>query len=371
MTAPTSPGIVLFWVAIFFSLVLSFIYFDGSLKQRDVTTETTPEPIIGSSAELAVKTLHEPEPVLRPETMARQSTSDLKPLPEDLSIEIEPAASPVKENNGQAPVPYQIEAQQLSKLIESNELLKNFAQSYEKLPLKLKQGGAVKLIRSYLYEYKGDQLRAVLTYLNYYASYVKKIYIERTTELVRRDTPGELMDDPRLHDFWESEALYSVYQYDLPPDWRARRRVVSMRENYRCQRCGAYRDLKQANVHHITPRAEGGNHSLENLAFLCISCHSFMPGEGHLNLRAYRGYWVSRAGKVHTPECRYAQKGMFSNKRLIDFAYEDRSYSYCQLCNPHDYDRLKIDQWKPDIMSELEGLLPEIEKFLFVNMNSN
>jgi 5-methylcytosine-specific restriction endonuclease McrA len=45
---------------------------------------------------------------------------------------------------------------------------------------------------------------------------------------------------------------------------------VLRRDGWRCQRCGAMRDL---HVHHMQPRSSLGDDSEVNLITLCNSCH--------------------------------------------------------------------------------------------------
>jgi 5-methylcytosine-specific restriction endonuclease McrA len=42
------------------------------------------------------------------------------------------------------------------------------------------------------------------------------------------------------------------------------------RDNWRCQKCGAVKDLQ---IHHQRHRSQLGNDSLENLVTLCAYCH--------------------------------------------------------------------------------------------------
>lgn len=49
------------------------------------------------------------------------------------------------------------------------------------------------------------------------------------------------------------------------------RKAVFERDAYRCQHCGAWRDLS---VDHIIPESAGGTLDLENLQTLCQPCNS-------------------------------------------------------------------------------------------------
>ena len=48
------------------------------------------------------------------------------------------------------------------------------------------------------------------------------------------------------------------------------RNLVYERDNYKCQICGRKNNL---HIHHVIKRANGGDHSLDNLITLCSSCH--------------------------------------------------------------------------------------------------
>lgn len=64
---------------------------------------------------------------------------------------------------------------------------------------------------------------------------------------------------------------------DYPPDWQDRRRIVLNRDDHRCAGCGRKsipsNELK-LDIHHVTPKSEGGSHALDNLEPLCPNCHS-------------------------------------------------------------------------------------------------
>jgi 5-methylcytosine-specific restriction endonuclease McrA len=56
---------------------------------------------------------------------------------------------------------------------------------------------------------------------------------------------------------------------------RLLKRVLE-RDGWRCQKCGALRDLQ---VHHRTYRSQQGNDSLANLVTLCAYCHMQEHGQ--------------------------------------------------------------------------------------------
>jgi hypothetical protein len=74
-------------------------------------------------------------------------------------------------------------------------------------------------------------------------------------------------------------SIHFIFRYmsEYPPDWNSRRKEVYRRDNYRCQNCGAKGGRignAELHAHHITPKSEGGSHSLLNLKTLCKDCHN-------------------------------------------------------------------------------------------------
>lgn len=64
-----------------------------------------------------------------------------------------------------------------------------------------------------------------------------------------------------VHDF--------MLQY--PPDWKERRERLRECDEYKCVYCG---DRCRLQMHHITPLSKGGSNKLNNLEFVCVSCHA-------------------------------------------------------------------------------------------------
>ena len=64
--------------------------------------------------------------------------------------------------------------------------------------------------------------------------------------------------------------------------------LVKNNDKYICRRCS--KQLSQrggvARAHHIIPVAEGGMHTIDNGATLCLSCHSHV----HIKIRKGIGY---------------------------------------------------------------------------------
>ncbi len=60
-----------------------------------------------------------------------------------------------------------------------------------------------------------------------------------------------------------------------PEDYGVLRNQVLKRDSWRCQDCGAMKDLQ---VHHIKRRSQLGSDVAENLITLCASCHGKRHG---------------------------------------------------------------------------------------------
>ncbi|MCU1239932.1 MAG: endonuclease [Candidatus Acidoferrum typicum] len=60
-----------------------------------------------------------------------------------------------------------------------------------------------------------------------------------------------------------------------PEDYGALRNHVLKRDGWRCQDCGAMKDLQ---VHHIKSRSQLGGDVAQNLITLCASCHGKRHG---------------------------------------------------------------------------------------------
>ena len=60
-----------------------------------------------------------------------------------------------------------------------------------------------------------------------------------------------------------------------PEDYGVLRNEVLKRDGWRCQDCGAMKDLQ---VHHIRPRSQLGGDVMPNLITLCASCHGKRHG---------------------------------------------------------------------------------------------
>jgi 5-methylcytosine-specific restriction endonuclease McrA len=60
-----------------------------------------------------------------------------------------------------------------------------------------------------------------------------------------------------------------------PEEYAAVRNQVLERDGWRCQDCGAMRDLQ---VHHMKSRSQLGGDVTQNLITLCASCHGKRHG---------------------------------------------------------------------------------------------
>lgn len=69
----------------------------------------------------------------------------------------------------------------------------------------------------------------------------------------------------------------------------ATRRVVLLRDNYRCRRCGD-EDLVGLTLHHVVYRSHGGGHKSDNLVTVCWPCHSLIHAKKVI-LARLRGHW--------------------------------------------------------------------------------
>lgn len=58
---------------------------------------------------------------------------------------------------------------------------------------------------------------------------------------------------------------------DAEKAWRELRRVVLLRDNFRCRRC---KSPDQVDAHHIKFRSVGGEDTTQNVACLCRICHA-------------------------------------------------------------------------------------------------
>jgi 5-methylcytosine-specific restriction endonuclease McrA len=77
------------------------------------------------------------------------------------------------------------------------------------------------------------------------------------------------------------------------PSWSTQRRRARRRDNDRCQLCGDRPGSLHCKleVHHVIPRAEGGDDALENVITLCDLCHAIC----HRHMGLPRLVWPTKA----------------------------------------------------------------------------
>lgn len=62
---------------------------------------------------------------------------------------------------------------------------------------------------------------------------------------------------------------------ERPRGWAKLRKTAGQRANWRCEECGIDIDLRAGRCDHIIAWADGGSDELDNLQWLCISCHNY------------------------------------------------------------------------------------------------
>ena len=60
---------------------------------------------------------------------------------------------------------------------------------------------------------------------------------------------------------------------------------ISLRDNDKCQYCGAPATTTSMCVDHVIPRNKGGSHDIENLKLACVTCNST---KGDRDLETFR-----------------------------------------------------------------------------------
>jgi 5-methylcytosine-specific restriction endonuclease McrA/peptidoglycan hydrolase-like protein with peptidoglycan-binding domain len=255
---------------------------------------------------------------------------------------------------------YQVVVERMTNAIEDSQSILEYANHYNRLPLKPRAGTWSKTVERWAKQYNGDIHLMSEAFLRHYEDSLANTFLNKSCGLNPTSTPDYLLQHVHYSTFWEQESRYRHYD-DYPPDWEVRRTLVLMREQAHCQRCGVLCDLNKAHVHHIIPKAQGGDHGLDNLAFLCRDCHSCMPSGGHLDIRGYTRYLVSNTRKLHTPECKYGGKSIWGKASSWQW---QNDYTYCRLCDPLAYHHKQVQAWKPDIVRVFSLYREEIKQDL-------
>jgi len=87
---------------------------------------------------------------------------------------------------------------------------------------------------------------------------------------------------------------------DLP--WGLRQEVLA-RDNYECQGCGKNGDGGEVEIHHKTPRSEGGSDKMTNLTTLCKDCHSAVHNLPAVLSNDGINFEVLKIGVGHLVDC--------------------------------------------------------------------
>ena len=81
------------------------------------------------------------------------------------------------------------------------------------------------------------------------------------------------------------------YQNGEQKDFWNVREYVLYRDNHICQACNGKSKDKILNVHHITPRADGGTNRPDNLITLCETCHkAYHKGKLELKIKKHKTF---------------------------------------------------------------------------------
>jgi len=81
----------------------------------------------------------------------------------------------------------------------------------------------------------------------------------------------KLLSDPKKHWNYIDGRSKKATPKRYGDDWDKIRRIIYMRDNWTCQKCGKTKIA--LDVHHIKPFLESFDNSLNNLTSLCRSCH--------------------------------------------------------------------------------------------------
>jgi DNA-directed RNA polymerase subunit RPC12/RpoP len=118
---------------------------------------------------------------------------------------------------------------------------------------------------------------------------------------------------------------------DYPDHWDKLRQKVLSRDGNRCTECGATAQEEVLHVHHITPIAEGGRHSMSNLTTLCHPCHEDV--HGHRIPMPHEDSGGREEGKkIAVPPCPSGGRAYKCTRCDRYLSLEKQRYLRCPFC---------------------------------------
>lgn len=122
---------------------------------------------------------------------------------------------------------------------------------------------------------------------------------KRKTDLkLRNNHPME--KDLTAFSFWKTniEAKYRNLTY-YPPDWGIRKKYIAAIYNHNCAIC--HKDDQLGHTHHINSLKDGGTNAIQNLVYICRSCHE----EQHWHLKQRKESRLEEIKKLGITEEEY------------------------------------------------------------------
>lgn len=149
--------------------------------------------------------------------------------------------------------------------------------------------------------------------------------------------------------FWDTEHLNRTTKGNRDPkDWPERRRLVHLRDEDRCVRCGIKTPLEKCHIHHLVRRSQGGTHAFSNLVTVCRDCHTCM--DEHQHMRAIGWYRFSPSGLIHSSRCRSCRGGKLVRGSLPYLMQRFHAHA-CPKCRPWEKHKKKMVYWTPGVCS--------------------
>lgn len=113
----------------------------------------------------------------------------------------------------------------------------------------------------------------------------EKKYNSLLNELPKPNFKGKDSDFILNSEYYKSivndyDFKFSHYQNRFLNDIYTRQKIL-IRDNYTCQNCQKVFSTNNLEVHHIIPRAKGGEDKMINVVTLCIKCHNNETWYGH------------------------------------------------------------------------------------------